>query len=668
MTITKKILTTSVTILAIAGMVLMSTPAHAGFFDWFNKTPLNQGAQSIKSVETKNVEYKVSGSTSKTGDVDNEKIEDQKESSSTSFFKTLFSRSPRKVSPVQVNQTPSKSDNSGTVYKQTGKESSDRTISDEQVYIAPSPVQTSTDLTPEIVGDASKDFVDYGYFEKKIRRGDQDDEVVKLQLFLAGLDYYKIEIDGQYGEGTQKAVKLFQSDNNQRLTSGNVVGSKTLSFLNSQLRKMSQAPDGKSSTAYAWTDVIIKNIWQDAVDGNTTPIAKLTSGELPFRWPEIRYPLGPIVYGPGGPVDPGSLPNPACGNNVTFKNLNLPFPGEVYLKGTSIPLQNDTDLLNIEVTTPGNCSIRITGFSEAYSVFDVLPYDNYYYRIPVRVYLNGAMFGSKHIRGNTSNTFDINYHPAVSSGQTKYLTFASDPRISKHYSAIPDVGPNTNYGDWIPVDQISHTSPYSNPSETRTVKLGINKIHYEVTNVLVNGQNPQFTKTISMEGPNLIVLDRPANTYYFTDPSTFSKKTMDAESTEDITWDHTPHSAHDSWDTFAIPNGPIPDPGVWFINQILDAAQWAIHDFFDETTMEFCYPSDQNPTIPVCSNQVDSLSGITYISDTFGEPTYISNMSVSNSTPGHEITRTGKIRIKNTNGTRKYYSPYNVTVTSSDLY
>ncbi len=51
MTITKKILTTSVTILAIAGMLLMASPAQAGFFDWFNNTPLSQEALSVRTVQ-----------------------------------------------------------------------------------------------------------------------------------------------------------------------------------------------------------------------------------------------------------------------------------------------------------------------------------------------------------------------------------------------------------------------------------------------------------------------------------------------------------------------------------------------------------------------------------------------------------------------------------------
>ncbi len=50
MTITKKLLTTSVTVLAIAGMLLMASPAQAGFFDWFSSTPLSQEAAASKSI------------------------------------------------------------------------------------------------------------------------------------------------------------------------------------------------------------------------------------------------------------------------------------------------------------------------------------------------------------------------------------------------------------------------------------------------------------------------------------------------------------------------------------------------------------------------------------------------------------------------------------------
>ena len=51
MTITKKLLATSVSVLAIAGLLLMSVPAQAGFFDWFYSTPLNQEAAALRSVQ-----------------------------------------------------------------------------------------------------------------------------------------------------------------------------------------------------------------------------------------------------------------------------------------------------------------------------------------------------------------------------------------------------------------------------------------------------------------------------------------------------------------------------------------------------------------------------------------------------------------------------------------
>ncbi|MFT5360069.1 MAG: hypothetical protein ACI88L_000548, partial [Candidatus Paceibacteria bacterium] len=89
MTITKKLLTTSATVLAMSGMLLMSTPASAGFFDWFSATPLNQEAQSIKatsqndflSKEVRMVDIKA---------VDAKALEVRKRSAFSNFFTNIF--------------------------------------------------------------------------------------------------------------------------------------------------------------------------------------------------------------------------------------------------------------------------------------------------------------------------------------------------------------------------------------------------------------------------------------------------------------------------------------------------------------------------------------------------------------------------------------------------
>lgn len=69
MTLTKKLLATSISIFAIAGMMLMAHSAQAGFFDWFNKTPLNQEAAAIRTVQK--VDVQASSKTSDSGTVYN---------------------------------------------------------------------------------------------------------------------------------------------------------------------------------------------------------------------------------------------------------------------------------------------------------------------------------------------------------------------------------------------------------------------------------------------------------------------------------------------------------------------------------------------------------------------------------------------------------------------
>lgn len=61
--------------------------------------------------------------------------------------------------------------------------------------------------------------------------GSSGDRVTDLQQKLQALGYYNGAIDGQYGSGTQAAVKLFQQQHS--LDADGIAGAKTLSLLNS---------------------------------------------------------------------------------------------------------------------------------------------------------------------------------------------------------------------------------------------------------------------------------------------------------------------------------------------------------------------------------------------------------------------------------------------------
>ena len=62
-----------------------------------------------------------------------------------------------------------------------------------------------------------------------LRRGDENAEVLVLQQYLMSLGYLSTEPDGQFGPGTERAVKLFQEANG--LTADGIAGKGTLSIL-----------------------------------------------------------------------------------------------------------------------------------------------------------------------------------------------------------------------------------------------------------------------------------------------------------------------------------------------------------------------------------------------------------------------------------------------------
>ncbi len=62
-----------------------------------------------------------------------------------------------------------------------------------------------------------------------LRRGDDNSEVMVLQQYLMSLGYLSAQPDGQFGSGTERAVKLFQEANG--LTADGIAGKGTLSIL-----------------------------------------------------------------------------------------------------------------------------------------------------------------------------------------------------------------------------------------------------------------------------------------------------------------------------------------------------------------------------------------------------------------------------------------------------
>ena len=82
-----------------------------------------------------------------------------------------------------------------------------------------------------------------------LRRGDQNPQVMVMQQYLADLGYLSSQPDGQFGAGTERAVKLFQEANG--LTADGVAGKGTLSILYSGSAAAYGSASGGSSPSGA---------------------------------------------------------------------------------------------------------------------------------------------------------------------------------------------------------------------------------------------------------------------------------------------------------------------------------------------------------------------------------------------------------------------------------
>lgn len=79
--------------------------------------------------------------------------------------------------------------------------------------------------------------------EPTLKRGSSGERVTALQQKLKNLGYYTGTVDGDYGDGTVKAVKAFQSRNG--LTADGVAGEATLKLIDSGNAKKAATPSPK---------------------------------------------------------------------------------------------------------------------------------------------------------------------------------------------------------------------------------------------------------------------------------------------------------------------------------------------------------------------------------------------------------------------------------------
>lgn len=579
MTLKKRILAGTITITAIMGLIFISVPAQAGFFDWFKNTPLNQEAAAIRII--------------KKGDTEE-----------TSFLKNLFSSTTKKKVAKESKSEVSKEVENTFYYN-----------ANDRSQIKASLLQLNDDTV----------------------------DVIYLQNSLLAQGLFKGEVSGLFDKKTKEAVVTFQKKQGLRSANG-IADEKTISLLNS-LTKISGVYDGKN------------------------PGARITNGVIPFRWPEIRYPLGPIVYGPGGPVDPGSIPNPNCGNNVTFKDMHLPFSGTAYKN-------REQDFINIQVTAPTNCPIAITeiGLRPIFVGTEDDVNNQNLYRTRVKFLLNGSKFTPSgystepYIFGGGINAVPVGFPGQVPAGQTKTLTVSSgDPIIEGAFSTD-----NVLIGDIFLDDYNGVSVVWAELADYSGFKMKVEYVKYQVNNANINGQPAQFIKNINIVGPQLAVRQAPNETYWFEESYNYYLPKVFTENVDAnlIRWDADP------WSSDILLSSPFSGP---FIGPVIGAVlgsvanQEHLDNLMESTQIDFCYPSDFNNLEPRC--EILFFNGSDIISDgpiavefePNNETSYVSFMDIQNSYPQFAQTRTGKIRIKKTNGTRDYYSPYNVTITSSAL-
>ena len=81
------------------------------------------------------------------------------------------------------------------------------------------------------------------------RYGSVGPEVIALQERLKALGYYQAEVDGKYYEGTQAAVKVFQTQHG--LDADGIAGEKTLAVLRSDQAKHYQPPTDTAAPSKA---------------------------------------------------------------------------------------------------------------------------------------------------------------------------------------------------------------------------------------------------------------------------------------------------------------------------------------------------------------------------------------------------------------------------------
>ena len=90
------------------------------------------------------------------------------------------------------------------------------------------------------------------------RRGAKGDEVARIQTRLRELKLYRGPIDGDFGGGTESAVRVFQQDHG--LTSDGIVGPTTWEVLYGADVPVLQTADGKELCRHRLTPEAVRRL------------------------------------------------------------------------------------------------------------------------------------------------------------------------------------------------------------------------------------------------------------------------------------------------------------------------------------------------------------------------------------------------------------------------
>lgn len=171
-----------------------------------------------------------------------------------------------------------------------------------------------------------------------IRKGDSGDAVKTIQQRLKKLGYYTGSVDGDFGAGTENAVKAFQKTNG--LTADGVVGAKTMETLQSSNAKSGTTPTSKPKDTSKATSVPAIREYTPS-EPSTYGYLQLGSSGSAVR--KLQNRLVELGYLSSGSVN-GSYDETTENAVIAFQNRNGQWPDGVAGQDTQTALYSSNAL------------------------------------------------------------------------------------------------------------------------------------------------------------------------------------------------------------------------------------------------------------------------------------------------------------------------------------